>query len=219
MKPTGMPKPILIAFLSVEAAFYAAFLTLDFLGRGDETYGFKYGGILLCLIFACLCALRGGDKLTAAALALTAAADRFLLLRGDHLTLGVALFICVQGLYALRLHRSGKGCGWLLRGSLALVFLSLLFLLRLGSLRNALAVFCFSQLAANAVLSWHSPALHWFSLGLTLFIGCDICVGLFNALPPSSAAHSVAYVGIWLLYLPSQVLIALSAAPQRETLP
>ena len=215
MKPTGIPKPLLTVFLSAQAALYAVFLTLDLLGRGDETHGFKYGGILLCLLFALLC----GSKSISAALTLTAAADWFLLLRGDHLTLGVTLFVGVQVLYALRLHRCGKGCGWLLRGSLTLVFLSLLFLLRLGSLRNALAVFCFSQLAANAVLAWRSPALHWFSLGLTLFIGCDICVGLFNALPPSTAAHSVAYVGMWLFYLPSQVLIALSAAPQRETLP
>lgn len=219
MKPTGMPKPILIVFLSVEAAFYAAFLTLDLLGRGDATYGFKYGGILLCLIFAFLCALRGGDKLTAAALALTAAADWFLLLRGDHLTLGVALFICVQGLYALRLHRSGKGCGWLLRGSLAFASLLILFLLRLGSPRNILAVFCFSQLVSNAVLSWRRPALRWLAPGLTLFVGCDACVGLFKALPLSSAVYSAVYVGMWLFYLPSQVLIALSAAPQKEALP
>lgn len=219
MKPTGMPKPILTVFLSVEAALYAVFLTLDLLDRGDETYGFKYGSILLCLAFACLCALRGGDKLTAVALALTAAADRFLLLRGDHLTLGVALFLGVQTLYALRLYRSGKGCGWLLRGNLALVLLLTLFPLNLAAPRNVLAVFCFSQLLSNAILAWQSPVLQRFAPGLTLFVGCDVCVGLFNALPLSPAVFSVVSVGMWFFYLPSQVLIALSAIPQKEVSP
>ena len=55
-----------------------------------------------------------------------------------------------------------------------------------------------------------------FAVGLTLFVGCDVCVGLFNALPPGSPPYSAASVGMWFFYLPSQVLITLSALPGKE---
>ena len=54
--------------------------------------------------------------------------------------------------------------------------------------------------------------------GLTLFIGCDVCVGAFNAAPgllPDGLCRFAA-VGMWLFYLPSQVLISLSALPEKE---
>ena len=55
-----------------------------------------------------------------------------------------------------------------------------------------------------------------FALGLTLFVGCDTCVGLFNVLPAGSPLYFPASVGMWLFYLPSQVLIALSTLPEKE---
>ena len=57
------------------------------------------------------------------------------------------------------------------------------------------------------------------ALGLTLFVGCDLCVGLFNArLSGSLPLHLLVYLGMWFFYLPSQVLIALSALPEKEAL-
>ena len=52
--------------------------------------------MLLCLLFALSCALRGGEWLIPLALALTAGADWFLLVRNDAYAVGVALFLCVQ---------------------------------------------------------------------------------------------------------------------------
>ena len=54
-----------------------------------------------------------------------------------------------------------------------------------------------------------------FGLGLLLFVGCDLCVGLHNLaafLPvvDTGPLFSFAQVGMWLFYLPSQVLITLS---------
>ena len=54
-----------------------------------------------------------------------------------------------------------------------------------------------------------------FRLGLALFLCCDVCVGAFNApglfpVPVTAFAR----VGMWLFYLPGQVLIALSALPE-----
>lgn len=192
------------AFLALEGTVYAAFLALDLTGRGGHTIWLKYGGILLCLLYALL---RRGDRLLPAALALTAAADWFLLVRGDHFALGVAIFLAVQSLYLLRLRRAGAPAALPLRAGLALLLALLVWHLGLATPLNLLVCLYFSQLLANAGLAWTVPGGRRFALGLTLFVGCDVCVGLFNLgllLPLSS-------VGMWLFYLPSQVLIALSA--------
>ena len=47
-------------------------------------------------------------------------------------------------------------------------------------------------------------------------MGCDVCVGLFNVLPPASPLYAAVSVGMWLFYLPSQVLITLSALPETK---
>lgn len=216
MKQRSVPAPVLAVFLAAEGILYAAFLALDLLGRSGETFGLKYAGILLCLSFALLCARLGGDKLVALALVFTTAADWFLLIQNDHLIVGVALFLCVQTLYLLRLHRVSGRFGWGLRGIFAAALLLALFPLKLATPLNLLAVFYFSQLLSNTVLAWRHPAMRRFALGLTLFVGCDICVGLFNAVPLPSNVFSIVSIGMWFFYLPSQVLIALSAMPAKE---
>ena len=198
------------AFLAAEGLLYALFLVLDLTGRGSLTIPVKYGGILLCLAFS----LPGGDRLVPLALAVTACADWFLLVRNDHYALGVALFLCVQAVYLLRLRRAGVGSAWPLRAALALGAGLGLCALGPASLLNLLAALYFSQLLANTALAWTLRGTYRrsFALGLTLFVGCDICVGLFNVLPGSSPLYSAASVGMWLFYLPSQVLIALSSS-------
>lgn len=206
MKKSSIPRPITAGFLVLECMVYAAFLTLDLTGRGSHTIWLKYSGILLCLLYALLCALRGGDRLVAPALAFTAAADWFLLVRNDHLILGIALFLVVQALYYLRLrHFRSPGHLWL-RAMLALLLGMAVFAAGLPSLLNLLAVLYFSQLLSNAILAW-SARRRLFAAGLVLFACCDICVGLFNL----GMFLSFTSVGMWLFYLPSQVLIVLSA--------
>ena len=193
-------------FLALEGALYAAFLTLDLTGRAGQTIPLKYAGVLLCLLYAALCALRGGDRLTPAALALTAAADWFLLVRGDHLVVGVGLFLGVQTLYLLRLRMAGAPRAYWLRTGLPLLMGVIVWQLGLLSPLNLLVCLYFSQLLSNAALAWAVPRQRRFAAGLTLFVGCDVCVGLFNL----GAGHALSSVGMWLFYLPSQVLIALS---------
>lgn len=200
-------------FLSVEGVAYACFLLLDLTGHGDQTTPIKYAGVVLCLAFSLL----GTDRLVPVALALTAGADWFLLVRNDRYAAGIALFLCVQTVYYLRLRRMGAGAAYPLRAGLALGLGAGLYLLRLASPVNLLAGLYFSQLLSNTVLAWRSgrPG-RLFAVGLTLFVGCDVCVGLFNALPPGSPPYSAASVGMWFFYLPSQVLITLSALPGKE---
>ena len=205
-------------FLALEGVLYAAFLTLDLAGRGGMSVPVKYAGVLLCLLFALLCAAWGGDRLVPIALALTAGADWFLLVRNDHYALGVALFLGVQTVYYVRLRRAGADSAWPLRSALALGAGLGIYALRMASPVNLLAALYFSQLVSNTLQAWRLKGRRWqtFALGLTLFAGCDVCVGLFNALPPDSSPYFAVSVGMWLFYLPSQVLIALSALPEKE---
>ncbi len=213
MKHAVIPKPLIAGFSIIEGVLYLAFLSLDIFDQSDATLWLKYTGILLCLGFAVFCALRGGDRLVAPALLFTAAADWFLLIRNEHLLLGVVLFLCVQALYFLRLYRAGGSHGLLwLRLALAVLFtLTPLLIPGMSTPLNLLAMLYFSQLLSNTILAWTLPAMRTFALGLTLFVGCDICVGLFNTFVLPSAAFFLVSVGMWFFYLPSQVLIALSA--------
>lgn len=103
-------------FLGLEAALYAAFMTLDLTGGSGDPV--KYASIAVCLVFSVLFARRGGSRLMAAAMALTLGADTFLLLLNDWYGAGVALFCGVQGLYLIRILRRcgrslwGCGCSW-----------------------------------------------------------------------------------------------------------
>ena len=76
------------AFLGLEAALYAVFLTMDLTGGSGDPV--KYASIAVCLVFSVLFACRGGSRLMPAAMALTLGADTFLLLLNDHYGAGVA---------------------------------------------------------------------------------------------------------------------------------
>lgn len=211
-----MSRRVFVLFLALEAVLYAAFLTWDLTIGGRGSNPIKYAGILLCLGYSLYLERRGGSRLVPAALTLTALADVFLLLLDSHYALGVGLFCLVQGLYLVRIFRSNGGKSlWGLR--IVLFLLALLVLKRLGLLLplNVLALFYFSNFLCNALASLGCPGrnMRLFSLGLWLFLCCDLCVGLFQSPELASpAVGAFVQVGMWLFYLPAQVLIALSGA-------
>lgn len=212
----GPSRRILALFLALEAALYAAFLIWDLTIGGRGSNPIKYAGILLCLGYALYASRRGGSRLVPAALTLTALADVFLLLLDRHYALGVLLFCGVQALYLVRIvrHPGGRSL-WGLR--IALFLLALLVLHGLGLLipLNILALFYFTNFLCNALasLGCRGRNMGLFSVGLWLFLCCDLCVGLFQS-PEliSPGLESFVRVGMWLFYLPAQVLIALSGA-------
>lgn len=219
--PRAIGHPILPPLLAVEVGLYVSFLALDLAGdHPGLSVWLKYAGILLSLLLSCLGALRDGDWLVPPALALTAAADWFLLVRGDQYLLGVSLFLAVQLLYLIRLHRMGAGLLLWVRLPLALALLAgVTALLGPTAGLELLCALYLSQLLSSAALAWSltGTAGRRFALGLALLVGCDVCVGLFN-LPQLAPAplHRFARVGMWLFYLPSQLLIALSAFPDTK---
>lgn len=214
-----MKKPHL--FLAAQAVLYAAFLGLDlFLPGTGWDVPLKYLSILLCFLWSLGSAGNLDGKLTSTALAFTLLADLFLLVLDRWYGAGVASFCVVQLLYLARIHRAGTrplALRLLLRAGLAALLL--IAGAALGALNGltALTLIYFSQLAANFIagLSLGRRGMV-FTLGLLLFIGCDLCVGLNNlsSVLPQAAVLALlpfARVGMWLFYLPSQVLITLSA--------
>ena len=196
-----------LVFLCAQAGLYSAFLTLDLLqvGSGWST-ALKYGSILLCFLLSCGGSQDPDRRLVRAALGVTLLADLFLLVLGRWYLAGVGAFCVVQALYFVLLRLALSGAVLLVAG-------------RFSALEplTALSVFYFTQLAANALESLFLGRRYAaFSAGLVLFVCCDLCVGLQNLsafLPVSGHGGLFAFarVGMWLFYLPSQVLITLSA--------
>ena len=198
-------------FLAAQAALYILFLALDLSGHMVSSIPFKYAGILLCVL-AALTAVRTLDgRLTALALCFTAAADWFLLVMNAHYAVGIALFCVVQGLYCVRL---AVWRGRLLRPLLAVRLLPLILFVLLRVPLDALALLYFVNLACNAFEAALTlppdDQQRCLALGLGLFICCDLCVGAFNL----GLLTGLTRYGMWLFYLPSQVLLTLSAQPK-----
>lgn len=213
-------RPSAAAFLAVQSAFYLLFLYRDLADEGEGTIWIKYTSIALCLLASAYWSARGGDALVTAALAFTLGADTFLLLLNRDYPLGVLLFCVVQGLYLGRICRENGGKSlWPVR--LGLFILALFLLRRLGLLDplTVLSLFYFTNFVCNALLSLTLRGWRFrlFSLGLLLFLCCDLCVAVFNqpGLFPNSW-YLFARVGMWLFYLPAQVLIALSGLPDSD---
>ena len=213
-----LPRPSQVGracFLVSEATLYAALLVLDLSGRSSTPV--RYAAICLCAGTALLLYRR--DWLIPLALALTLGADTFLLLRSDHFLLGVLLFCVVQTLYAGRLTAAAGGRSLLPRLFLFIGALAVLGALGALSPLTAASACSFSQLTVNTLqalaLRRSIPGGVLLAWGLTLFWCCDLCVGIFNAssfLPALALGRLVdlASFGMWLFYLPAQVLIVLA---------
>lgn len=202
------------AFLLLEGALYAAFLTLDLFFPARDSRYLKYTAIALCLAYALFLVRRGGDGAVALALALTLGADTFLLLLDRWYLVGVLLFFAVQVVYFFRLAPLARRGG--LPGAAAALALLLLLLLRLDLLdvlTGAAAVYItlFAWNVARS-LRWRTRMGRLFTAGLCLYFLCDLCVGVHNApmLFPAPL-RAFADVGMWLFYLPGQACITLSA--------
>lgn len=206
-------KKLSIAFIAIELVIYLCYLASDFhLSAADGT-GLKYASIWICLAFSAIFSAQGGEKLVTAAMVFTLAADSFLLFLNNRYALGIALFCVVQAIYFYLLYRESKKLLWTLRIVTLALALILLWRFDMLSRLNALAAFYFSAFVCNVVQSFGLKGGQGklFSLGLVLFLCCDICVGLFNLQQLiDMRLYYFAGIGMWLFYLPAQVLIVLS---------
>lgn len=209
-----------VFFPALAGVLWLVFLVLDLTRAAGSTW-VKFAAISLCWVTSLLQIKTRDDNIVASALSLTLIADWFLLVRNDRYTLGVCLFLLVQALYAYRLYRlrgRPSPLAWLRLGLLLLAgFLSLTepTLFQLWCVALYFTNLCLNTVEAFAL----GKSCRVFAWGLLLFVCCDLCVGAWNIslfLPP--ALGEFARVGMWLFYLPSQVLIVLSRQPEMEAL-
>lgn len=197
--------------LAAAALLYAGFALRD-LTRAADTTALKYLSVLCCFAAALPHCRTADGRLTAAALALTAAADWFLLVQDGQELRGVALFCAVQGLYALRLDRLRAAAPALLPCR-AIPLAA--FVCGVPPL-PALALFYYTNLVLNVGQSvlrcGQSRAAARFCAGLVLLFCCDTCIGL-SRLGLCPAAQRA----VWLFYLPSLLCIASSSIRSTPT--
>ena len=192
-------------------ALLVAFVTLDLLGEYRPANLLKFVGICGCLLLAFCYRTKGLDSiLLRLALGLTVCADVLLLFTGAY-AVGIGLFCGVQLLYTFRYTRRG--------GATALVFLlgcAVFWMLRLAGLP---ALYALAAGYGTLLLSVTAIVLraNWrenpfvlcpgrLSCAMVLFVLCDLSVAAYQL------GVDWAGVLIWMFYLPSQALIALSGA-------
>lgn len=228
----------LFLFISLESFIYALFILEDFDFNVDiDPNLYKYEAMILLLIFYFFSFLlnllveqidkdhvkemRYDMIIVGGALIFTLLSDTFLLYFNSYYELGVLSFIVVQVLYFVRmiygLNFSNKRMytSICMRVGLSIIAIIVLLALNYFSFLYSIVAIYFMNIIMNFIDSTISTVKLYgdkrfitslvFTIGLILFIGCDIFVGISNL---SSFGSEI----IWIFYLPSQILIALSAS-------
>ena len=220
------PKNIaVISFIAIQSAIYLLFNILWFVLPDDPIY-LKYAGILLCLAMTGVFVYFHRDRdslILCFALLFTAVSDLFILVMDKYYEVGLITFIITQSAYIYRLYEGRLKKIWITLVARAAVIATIIGVVGGLSGLNFLLVevgIYIVMLAGNVVdafLICHKSRENLlFALGLLLFLGCDICVGLHNGdmvgLEFSEASRNAIQFFIWFFYLPAQVLITLSVS-------
>ena len=187
----------------------------------------KFVYIAVCLIIALgsyfACWSRRDWVWLVLALGFTLAADYFLILRDLHL-IGVAVFCFVHLAYICRAWGQGHSCGarhlgvffapvglFLVVAGVALIWVYPVFVVT--ALYALLFIY---NIYVSARHVQHNRRL--ILVGLLLFAACDVCVLLFNLPRYFNAPAWLRDINplIWVFYLPSQLLLAVSAVAWRS---
>ena len=213
-------KAAFFAFIGIEAALYY----LMFAGHGATVWISQFLSVCLCFGFSLL-GLRKNDPFVPLGLAFTVGADYFLVAHRPQMRLlGMLFFLGTQGAYAALLHKELSKKGFLyFRGALCAISLGVCFLV-LGSGADALAVVSlayYANLLTNIFMAFCCFGKNrLFAVGLLLFLACDTVIGLqvaaegYLLIEEGSALYRAVFPPFnlpWAFYLPSQVIIALSA--------
>lgn len=217
---------VISVFILLEIALYLSFLFIDkgiFVTRiGSSTL--KYASISLCLAFSLYCLIRKrkmANCFIPIALVFTLISDYFLLFNTNQnlYVYGLITFIITQLIYFafivyLRKSKSELFINLLVRFLLTIAALGVAFYLNYSDVLTILALVYFVELLSNFLYSTFLIKLDKeyliFSLGLLLFIGCDINVGLNNVHLFEGIDYSLVNFLMWVFYLPSQVLLSLT---------
>ena len=217
---------VISVFILLEIALYLSFLFIDkgiFVTR-IESSTLKYAGIALCLAFSLYCLIRKrkmANCFIPIALVFTLISDYFLLFNTNQnlYVYGLITFIITQLIYFdfilyLRKSKLELLINLLVRFLLTIAALVVAFYLNYYDVLTILALVYFVELLSNFLYSTFlikfDKEYLIFSLGLLLFIGCDINVGLNNVHLFEGIDYSLVNFLMWVFYLPSQVLLSLT---------
>ena len=217
---------VISVFIFLEIALYLSFLFIDkgiFVTR-IESSTLKYASISLCLVFSLYCLIRKRKIVNCfipIALVFTLISDYFLLFNTNQnlYVYGLITFIITQLIYFafilyLRKSKLELLINLLVRFLLTIAALVVAFYLNYSDVLTILALVYFVELLSNFLYSTFlikfDKEYLIFSLGLLLFIGCDINVGLNNVHLFEGIDYSLVNFLMWVFYLPSQVLLSLT---------
>lgn len=217
---------VISVFILLEIALYLSFLFIDkgiFVTRIESSI-LKYVSISLCLAFSLYCLIRKrkmANCFIPIALVFTLISDYFLLFNTNQnlYVYGLITFIITQLIYFafilyLRKSKLELLINLLVRFLLTIAALVVAFYLNYSDVLTILALVYFVELLSNFLYSTFLIKLDKeyliFLLGLLLFIGCDINVGLNNVHLFEGIDYSLVNFLMWVFYLPSQVLLSLT---------
>ena len=216
---------IFLSFIVIEAVIYVIFNVFAAVGLPDPIY-LKYAGVLLCLAVLSVVIFfpqaTRDNAIMLAALFFTAVSDLFILVLDKYYEIGLVTFIIVQSLYLYRLYSQRLNKIFITLATRLGVMAALIITFASLGMLNLLVAECaiyITMLVGNVVdcllICRKSVNNLLFAIGLLLFLGCDICVGLHNFGSVINVALPIwliefVAVAIWAFYLPSQVIITLS---------
>lgn len=208
--------------LFIQLLLYIIFLYLDIKGEGSHLSSkLKFISTLLCLILVLLSRDSWYDerdgRLVSLALSFTVLADVILLFTVEF-HIGIVIF-CVTHLlwlhrYGVDLLAPGAILAFAVMGSLIIKS----YELRLVVLALIYGILIISVTIAAKKSELPIPAKRLAFVGMVLFLLCDVNVFLFNALESGNTLYYYVSVGMWLFYLPSQVLLALSSIKLKHNI-
>lgn len=220
-----LKKVFLILVLLVELFLYTLFLYFDFNDINIEISNWlKYVGIIICFLASLIPIFSKNSAkpkyFIPFSLFFTLVSDYFLLINTDKnlYIFGVVIFIIVQLSYFIYIETLKKNKTSFLISLIFRIILSSILIIVLSIIRfdllSIVSACYFVELLMNFITSLSLIKINKFflifSIGLLLFIGCDISVGLTNLDLFEGHIKNLVSNLMWIFYLPSQVLISFS---------
>ncbi|MGD9910735.1 MAG: lysoplasmalogenase family protein [Candidatus Izemoplasmatales bacterium] len=218
----------IVLFLAIELFLYLSILFFHF---GLPSGYLHYLSIVLCFVFLIIHYQKSLDyQIIFIGLFFTVIADFYLTLLGTEQILGTFFFFLAQTMYMIRLNYSKKKhfleslIPYLFVFILLLVFVGIVILQKIDLLLIVSFLyysFLLTNLGNAFVQRKANPLLF---LGLIFYLCCDTLVGLSMSTPYITFA-SGGFIDqmihfpinlIWFFYLPSQILITLSAKRKNQ---
>lgn len=216
----------LILFILIHLILYLFIYAFKIITGKTETIA-DYIVVISCFLFSLVYFIikRNSNTLIfVIAFLFTILADTNLLILDDNYELGILAFIIVQFAYfwyILKNMYTKDNYGYLIAISLITIVIGVIasLIVQIDKLLVCLVIIYISNLVINLIISIIPRKRNLlFSLGLFLFLLCDICVGCYNIgdiidISNTSLFYKIANLPFniaWLFYHPSQVLLAIS---------